>query len=173
MIHLELLARHKGSVLGNYPGEVRPMLLLRILLDPGLIIVYPCQSLWLDWLASVLPSIAISIQVNWSPFLPGATQPEAVWVSAFPSSPVWDGPLQDHLARVRVIQDWQHHRTKGETYDDDPVIWYDSFYLQKVSNKMVESDRVHIEATLDDRVAYILQVSSVILWRFEDRILPD
>ena len=29
MIHLELLARHKGSVLGNYPGEVRPMLLLR------------------------------------------------------------------------------------------------------------------------------------------------
>ena len=32
------------------------------------------------------------------------------------------------------------------------------WYLQKLSNKMVESDRVHIEASLDDRVAYILQV---------------
>ena len=73
MIHLELLARHKGSVLGNYPGEVRPMLLLRILLDPGLIIVYPCQSLtWLTCLCSSFncyfhPSQLITISSRCNP----------------------------------------------------------------------------------------------------------
>ena len=43
----------------------------------------------------------------------GPAKPETVWVSAIPSSPVPDGSLQGGLARVRVLQDWQHHRTEG------------------------------------------------------------
>jgi len=54
--------------------------------------------------------------------------------------------------------------------DPSKIIWleYESFKIgnitvpKKVSNKMVGSDRVHIEATLDDRVAYILQDYSYI-----------
>jgi len=54
--------------------------------------------------------------------------------------------------------------------DPSKIIWleYESFKIgnitvpKKVSNKMVESDRVHIEATLDDRVSYILQDYSYI-----------
>jgi len=95
MIHLELLARHKGSVLGNYPGEVQP------------------------------------------------------------SQKLFESQLF-HLLQFEM--------------DPSKIIWleYESFKIgnitvpKKVSNKMVESDRVHIEATLDDRVSYILQDYSYI-----------
>jgi len=95
MIHLELLARHKGSVLGNYPGEVQPS-----------------QKLFESQLFHL---------------------------------------LQFQMAPSKVV--W---------------LEYESFKIgnitvpKKLSNKMVESDRVHIEASLDDRVAYILQDYSYI-----------
>merc|ERR1712032_961819 len=95
MIHLELLARHKGSVLGNYPGEEQPS-----------------QKLFESQLFNL---------------------------------------LQFQMAPSKVV--W---------------LEYESFKIgnitvpKKLSNKMVESDRVHIEASLDDRVAYILQDYSYI-----------
>jgi len=94
MIHLELLARHKGSVLGNYPGEVQP------------------------------------------------------------SQKLFESQLF-HLLQFQM--------------DPSKVVWleYESFKIgnitvPKLSNKMLVSDRVHIEATLDDRVTYILQDYSYI-----------
>jgi len=95
MIHLELLARHKGSVLGNYPGEVQP------------------------------------------------------------SQKLFESQLF-HLLQFQM--------------DPSKVVWleYESFKIgnitvpKKLSNKMLVSDRVHIEATLDDRVTYILQDYSYI-----------
>merc|ERR1712032_214040 len=78
MIHLELLARHKGSVLGNYPGEFQ---------------MAPSKVVWLEYESFKIGNITVP---------------------------------------------------------------------KKLSNKMVESDRVHIEASLDDRVAYILQDYSYI-----------
>ena len=44
---------------------------------------------------------------------PGSAKPEAFWISALPSPPVPDGPLQGCLAGVRVLQDRQHHCAKG------------------------------------------------------------
>jgi len=61
MIHLELLARHKGSVLGNYPGEVQPSQklfesqlfhLLQFEMDPSKII-------WLEYESFKIGNITV------------------------------------------------------------------------------------------------------------------
>lgn len=90
MLHLEELAKHKGSVLGNYPGEPQP------------------NQKYFE------SEIYQALQFNFVP-------EKVVWVE------------------------------------------YESFKIgnitvpKKVSNKMMESNRIHIEVDLEDRIKFILK----------------